>query len=486
MPALDRANRVRRRRVLGFLSAATVGALAGCVGDDDSAADDTEPEDEDESGGDDSQDQQEREDDEESDSRSLSELEADAEAFVELLVEDAFDSAYEQVTERFEGAVPQAELEAIWEREVDPLGEFQGFESVEYRGEEDGSPVVVVVGQFDDAPVQYTVIFEGDLVTGFFLEPQQWEPPEYVDEGAFEEEQLTLDAPGDCGLGATLTMPTGDDSVAGVVFVHGSGDQERDQTAGPNKTFKELAWGLATEGVATLRYDQRPFACDVDRTEATIDDLIVDDALTAVDRLRAKDRIDSVIVAGHSLGGRLAPRIAVQDSNLDGLVMLAPLAESVPDAIVRQSRHQFEVEADLPSDEVEEAMETVEALSEQLRTLDIDDDELINLGGGERGRPFFESLAEFEHVETAAELSIPRLLVQGERDSFVTVDDDLPIWQEAFGDDPAVDIQQYEDLNHRFQPVGRATPRAVWFEQQPVAEQVVVDVAAFVDSVVDQ
>src|SRR5437762_6888598 len=43
----------------------------------------------------------------------------------------------------------------------------------------------------------------------------------------------------------------------GVVLVHGSGPEDQDETIGPNKPFKDLAWGLASRGIAVLRYTKR-------------------------------------------------------------------------------------------------------------------------------------------------------------------------------------------------------------------------------------
>ena len=43
----------------------------------------------------------------------------------------------------------------------------------------------------------------------------------------------------------------------GVVLVHGSGPNDRDESIGPNKPFRDLAEGLASRGIAVLRYDKR-------------------------------------------------------------------------------------------------------------------------------------------------------------------------------------------------------------------------------------
>jgi hypothetical protein len=35
---------------------------------------------------------------------------------------------------------------------------------------------------------------------------------------------------------------------------------DRDESIGPNKAFKDLAWGLASRGLAVLRFDKVTFA----------------------------------------------------------------------------------------------------------------------------------------------------------------------------------------------------------------------------------
>lgn len=40
------------------------------------------------------------------------------------------------------------------------------------------------------------------------------------------------------------------------MLLTGSGPHDRDETIGRNKPFKDLAWGLASRGVAVLRFDK--------------------------------------------------------------------------------------------------------------------------------------------------------------------------------------------------------------------------------------
>lgn len=468
----------KRRGVLRSLAAGTTLAIAGCLGGDDdteerddSDSDDTDTENGSGNGGENGDGPEEV---------APAQLEQRAQEFVELLDAGDFDTAHDLASEEFSSQLPPDEMEQFWDQQIAVFGDIAEFTAVEYRGErEDGAATVVVRAQLSDRPVEFQFAFgDGEIIEFLALPSAEWVPPEYVDQDAFTETEITVDAPGDCELGATLSMPESEGDVPGVVIVQGSGDQGRDGVAGPNRTYRELAQGLASKGVAVLRYDQRTVACDVDRTVATLDDIKTDDAVTAVERLGEEEYVSRVYVAGHSLGGRVAPRIA-ERADTAGIVMLAPLAEPVHEAIVRQTRHVLTLDGEL-SERDEEALAETEALAEQLRTLDIGADETLDIGGGERGRPYWESLQEYDHTGTVADLDLPILLVQGGRDYLVTVEDDLPLWEQAIGGEPTVDIEVFEELNHRFQPGEQPASPEEWTEaENPVDESVVELIAEF-------
>lgn len=344
-----------------------------------------------------------------------------------------------------------------------------------------GQEVVVVRVRSAEGRRRFVFGFTDEGINTVLVRPSEtatWTPPAYADQSAFTEQELTLAAPGECSLGATLTMPDGEGSVPGVVLVHGNGVQDRDQTIGPNKTFKDIAWGLASRGVAVLRYDKRTYACGVDLADVTVDDVVTEDALTALDRLRESPRVGSVFVAGHSFGGLFAPRIALRDGGLSGVVMLAPgPARPIADVIVAQTEHLVNLDETV-TDAERQQLQQVRAVAEKIRTLDIDDGEVVNNLGGET---YYRTLEEYDHAEAIQELSIPRYLAQGGRDWQVTVEADLELWRSALDGESAATIEVYPDLNHRFQKgTGKATAQEYQEPDGHVAKRLVADIASFV------
>jgi hypothetical protein len=62
---------------------------------------------------------------------------------------------------------------------------------------------------------------------------------------------------GNITMPGVLRLPDGPGPHPLIVLVHGSGAHDADETIGPNKPFRDLAEGLARQGVATLRYVKR-------------------------------------------------------------------------------------------------------------------------------------------------------------------------------------------------------------------------------------
>ena len=188
---------------------------------------------------------------------------------------------------------------------------------------------------FKATPLDAIISFNSQgQIEGFFLVPAEKAAdapgPPYAEKSKFTEEPITVGAR-DWPLPGTLTRPKGIASPPLVILVHGSGPNDRDETLGPNTPFRDLAQGLATRGIAALRYDKRTFAQKekllkqgLDKT-ITIKEEVLDDVMAALDKSRSLPGIDAnrIFVMGHSGGGSLAPLIAQRDGHLAGIILLA-------------------------------------------------------------------------------------------------------------------------------------------------------------------
>ncbi|HKL28102.1 MAG TPA: alpha/beta fold hydrolase [Natrialbaceae archaeon] len=402
---------------------------------------------------------------------SLDDLRNDAIATVHDLDEGRYDAIFERVTDEVANQITADELGSIWEQQTDGFGTLQAV-TVDQQGTSGEYEVFVLRATFESGAIRVALTFtRAGRIAGIQFAPPEgsYAPPDYADTAAFSETTLTLDTA--CGLPATLSMPNGDGTVPGVVLVHGSGPNDRDETIGPNKPFKDLAWGLASRGIAVLRYEKRSYACDVSGP-ITLDELVVNDALAALDRLEAHDRIGPRVVVGHSMGGMAAPRIAAQAGDLSGVVMLAANARPLPELVVAQTEYLVNLDGTVTEAE-QQVLDERRAAVDRIESGEVAPDETVLGAPG----AFWTSLAEYDQVATAESLPIPLYVLQGGRDYQVTPEGDFERWQVALGDEDNVSFSLYDGLNHLFMP-GSGPPNPGEYTQPGnVARPVVEDVA---------
>ena len=405
-------------------------------------------------------------------------------AFVALLARRNFAGAEAMLDSTMRRVLPAARLEEVWGSLEGQAGAFRAERGVSVR-RAGAFDVVAVTGEFARATLELQVALNrAGEVSGFHVVPptQAWTPPPYVTPGAFRSEDVTLGS-GSLALEGTLTMPVGAGPFPAVVLVHGSGPNDRDESVGGVKVFRDLAEGLASRGIAVLRY--------VKRTRAhpgafggrfTVDDETVDDALAAAALLRARSGIDParVFVLGHSLGGMMAPRIGSRDSALAGLVILAgttrPLEEVMLEQTVWLAQH-----AGADSAGVAAQLAPIRAGAERVRTLtpadSLSPERVI-------GAPvsYWLDLRSYRPAEVARGLRMPILILQGERDYQVTMTD-LAGWRAALDGRPGVTIRTYPSLNHLFVAGEGPSVPAEYAAPNHVAAQVVADIADWVRGV---
>ncbi|CCY02521.1 putative uncharacterized protein [Prevotella sp. CAG:924] len=287
-------------------------------------------------------------------------------------------------------------------------------------------------------------------------------------------------------LPGTLTLPRVEKGrkVPCVILVHGSGPNDRDETIGPNKPFRDLAWLLAQRGIAVIRYDKRTKVYGNNSVpkgrKLDMDTETCDDALSAVRLAATLPEIarDSIFVLGHSQGGMMAPRIAQRSKDVAGIIILAGLARRFEDAIMQQSEYiasltgtvSPQVRAQL--DELQRQVANVK----QLGTTAFNDSIPLPLG---LPKEYWEFLRTYDAAKTASALSCPILVLQGGRDYQVTMDDHR-LWTMTLAIKPHAQLKVYPKLNHILQEGdGKSTPTE-YNEARPVPAYVAEDIAGFI------
>jgi dienelactone hydrolase len=335
--------------------------------------------------------------------------------------------------------------------------------------------IVVFPAKFANQNINFRLIINSSgQVSGFFQLPGgvNWQRPEYSQPANFKEREVTV-GEGEWKLPGTLTVPVGAGPFPAVVLVHGSGPNDRDETVGGAKVFKDLAEGLASRGIVVLRYEKRTLQYR-SRIAAiknfTVEEETVEDAVNAITLLRTQPEVNAsrVFVLGHSLGGYVAPRIAEQDGKLAGMVLMAANVRPLEDLLVEQVEY-LGIKGD--------PLERAKALQAKVKKLEAGDEDSPALGGVPVS--YWVDLKGYDPAAAAKKLGIPLLILQGERDYQVTMAD-FALWKTSVGSGKGVVLKSYPALNHLFVAgEGKSLP-AEYSKPGHVASAVIDEIAKFV------
>ena len=161
-------------------------------------------------------------------------------------------------------------------------------------------------------------------------------------------------------LNGTLSIPNGMGPFPTVIFVHGSGPNDRDQTAhitGGNasclypgiyndtvRSFRDLANEFRGYGIAVLRYDKRTYTyqTQLDPKEITPHDFIAD-LHAAVDYVKTRSEVDTncIMLLGHSQGANFIPIVAKQRNDISTLLALGTAARGIDTIMAMQFRYLY-------------------------------------------------------------------------------------------------------------------------------------------------
>ena len=410
------------------------------------------------------------------------------ETFVNDLTRGRFAAAEKCFDAKMREVLPREKLKVAWSSAATGRGRYRGMGRVETE-RDSGYIVKTVTIRFSCGTLNLRIVYNAaHQVTGlFFLNPVRsavpWLPPKYVDKTGIIEDTVFLGRE-PWRLSGTLTRPASGDPHAGVVLVHGSGPNDRDETIGASRPFKDLAWGLASRGIAVLRYEKRTYAYQGDPAFQsgvfTADDEVVADAVAAVKALSQEANIDSgsLFLLGHSLGGMLAPKIVSQAPSLKGAIIMAGNVRPLDELFIDQLNYLAMQDGYVDNVERKQIV-GAKALFDSISELNRSPERIFDFFGNKTSAGYWMYLNRYNPAVAAKKLHHPLLILQGERDYQVTMTD-FNLWQKALGGKTNVTLRSYPNLNHLFISGNGPSIPDEYRIPGHVASRVVVDIAEWI------
>lgn len=368
--------------------------------------------------------------------------------------------------------------------------------TISFSGRFDGGKIV---GVFSQRGFRFPLTLnEGEPA---LRRPQTPEPPYPY----FTEEVTFTNTADGVTLAGTLTLPVGYEEgrapkPVAVLFVSGSGQQDRNEELFEHKPFLVIADYLARHGIASLRYDDRGVGGSGMGSMPVTLHSNRDDAAAGVEFLKNSGRFGKVGLVGHSEGGTIAFMLA-GEVKLDFAVSLAGSALQGDSLLVAQNRLMF-----LASGIPESVTDSYCAVLEQMFAAEIDGREISGseldalvekYGGGNISdalkanlpvvakqikNPWFGSFLRYNPSADMAAIVCPVLAVNGEKDLQVPADLSLGAVRRNLPANPKHLIKSYPDLNHLFQHCTTGVVTEYRSIEETISPEVLQDVAEWINS----
>lgn len=404
--------------------------------------------------------------------------------FIKQLERQQFDSCFTMFDSVMASQFTATMLENMWQSVPKYMGEYKGFTTVEST-KKDSIDLVAVRCEFEKTKMDLQFAYNNSqkIVGMYFVPPKNktaYTMPEYAQQNKYYESTLAVKS-GTMVLPGVLCIPNHVKNPPLVILLAGSGPNDKDESIGPNKVLKDLAVGLASNGIATYRYDKRTLVYGKEIKDVTIYSEVIDDAMNAIAILKKNPNFkqSNIYIAGHSLGAMCAPLIAKKSKSINGIILLAGNARPLEDLILEQYQYIFSADS-IDKEETKE----LEKLKNQINT--IKDSKLLKMAKAEYlplnvPSGYWESLNKYHQIEVAKKLKQPILIIQGERDYQVTIQD-FNLWKQNLSQQSKNKFISYPSLNHLLIKGEKKSLPAEYEQQGNVDEQLIIDMVNWIKS----
>ncbi len=379
--------------------------------------------------------------------------------FVQSARNNDWDGAHRLLNFQMQEAAKKEYLAALWEQSLQVYGKVNKISFKEVRND----PVhkrVVFLCEAENGQAEIVIkVTKTGFVDEFFIDnlyPEGTFKAPIYDKKNYTERQIKI-GEDEFALPGKLTIPEGKGPFPVVVLVHGSGPHDEDATFGFYKPFRDIAVGLANEGIAVLRYEKRTKTHTIKSAlnpAFTIREETAIDANLAVASLLNQPDIDTgqMFVFGHSQGAYALPLIVDNDKQkrIKGIIGAAGPAGSFADLLLSQFDKQLElaVKRQAPAEQVALIKESQAFFEEQFSILNDPQYSAANVPENFMLQPsWWFNIRDYKPVDLAKKQNVPFLVLQGGKDLQVPVSE-FEQWKKELKDRPNVQYKLYPHMFH--------------------------------------
>ena len=243
-------------------------------------------------------------------------------------------------------------------------------------------------------------------------------------------------------LYGSLLLPKSDKPVPVVLIIAGSGPTDRNGNnsfGGTNDSLKKLAWRLAQNNIASVRFDKRGVAQSLpaapDERMLNLDQY-VSDAVAWGHLLNNDPRFGKLFVLGHSEGALIAS-LAAPRMDASGVISIAGTARPVGQVLREQLQRN-----NLPPALLQRSFELIHSLENGRTDNNVPAD--LEVVFRPSVQPYLISLLRHDPTAAFAALKMPALIVQGTHDIQVDVNDARLLKAAK----PDAQLQLVDGMNH--------------------------------------
>lgn len=275
-----------------------------------------------------------------------------------------------------------------------------------------------------------------------------------------------------------LTIPKNIENPKIAIMITGLGPYDMDETIGlsGNQPFKNIALTLATNGIATLRYDKSILHGN---SRNTIEDEYLNDFNTAYNFVENLPNIDkeNIYIIAHDTGASLAPSMA-KDKNIKGIVLMSGSLRHLSDLIFDQNETLVNQSNGLSEEDKKIQLEN--ASSEVLKAKN------INLESKEEPfglKPsYWNSLNQLDLKKDILSFNGNLFIIHGENDFQSLPQRNYYEYIELLSGKDNVRFKLYEGLSHIFTPSdNNKYDMSVYDKKSYVSSEVTEDISNWIN-----